>query len=485
MNYLKKLVEQSSYYFISNAIIMMAGFISFPIWTRIFTRAEYGLFSLVGITISLGVGISKFGLQHAALRYYSDFKERKIHLDISYYYSTLFVGSVIISGAIICIALVIIETFFRNSISKPLLDLLPLISMLIFTGTLFSMLAMFIRADNQGRLYSIFIIAKKYGGLLLALYIVFNLVGNLQGVFLGFALAEMVLLFLLVLLFFDKIKIRRISWSFLKEAVKYSFPLIWMELSNMILNFGDRYLLQFYLGSNSVGVYSAGYNLTSMAQSFLTTPLRLAIVPMYLQIWNRDGKNRTITFLNHTLDYYFMLAVPIAVGMIWYGEEIITVLATSKFEESAAVIPYIIIPLSLYGAYVVYGSGFFIQKKTKALMYLALTAGLVNICLNMLLIPRFGILGAAYATFAAYVMLSVLIAMRSNRFLKIKVNLNKVLLYILLSCVTMYAASFYSVENIWQLLTRVVLVGIIYSSAVLIVNKELRKRIFHGLVSRH
>ncbi|HEC32650.1 MAG TPA: hypothetical protein ENI63_00125 [Candidatus Kaiserbacteria bacterium] len=484
MNYFKKLFEQSSYYFISNVIVMIAGFISFPIWTRIFTKAEYGVFSLVGITISLGVGFSKFGLQHAALRYHSDFKEKKTNLDMSYYYTTLFMGSLLISGMIISIALLSIETLFRNYIDRPLLELIPLVAVLIFTGTITSVLTMFIRADNRAKLYSIFIVIKKYGGLLLALFIVFHFMRNLRGLFMGFALSDILMLTFLIVLFLNKMKITRISFPFLKEAIRYSFPLIWMELSNMILNFGDRYLIQFYMGSDSVGIYSAGYNLTNMAQSFLTTPLRLAIIPMYLQIWNREGERRTINFLSNTLDYYFMLAIPIVVGMIWYGKEIIIVLATSKFQESAIVIPYIVIPLVLHGAYVIYGAGFFIQKKTKILMYLALTAGIVNIALNIILIPKFGILGAAYATLIAYILLSSLIALISYKFLKINIQLKKLLIYLFLSFFTMMAISIYPAKNILELLIKIAVGIIVYSIGAFIIDIKIRQKVLSILLKR-
>ena len=343
---------------------------------------------------------------------------------------------------------------------------------------------MFIRADNRGKLYSIFIVVKKYSGLFLALLIVFHFMRNLRGLFLGFALSDALMLAFLFLLFLNKMKLSRISLPFLKEAVKYSFPLIWMELSTMILSFGDRYLIQFFFGYDSVGIYSAGYNLTNMAQSFLTTPLRLAITPVYLQIWNREGKRETVHFLSNSLDYYFMLAVPMMVGMIWFGREIITVLATSKFQESATVIPYIIIPLILHGANVIYGAGFFIQKKTQILMFLALIAGVINIGLNIILIPRFGILGAAYATLVAYLLLSMLIAVNSYKFLKIKLQVRRLLTYLFLSFFTMTTLSFCSIRNIWDLLLMIALGIIVYSSGILVVDARIRRKALSILPKR-
>ena len=96
-NYLNKLFKQTSVYFSSGVIITFAGFLTFPIWTRIFSEVEYGQMSLATATLGLIIVFSKFGIQRAALRFYSEFKENKRDLDFTYYYTTSFLSVLFIS----------------------------------------------------------------------------------------------------------------------------------------------------------------------------------------------------------------------------------------------------------------------------------------------------------------------------------------------------------------------------------------------------
>lgn len=484
MSYFRELFKQSSYYFISNILAMLAGFVSFPIWTRIFSKSEYGIFSLVSITISLGVGFSKFGLQHAALRYYSDFKEKKINHHMSHYYSTLFIGSLLISTLIILAALLISEIFIKNYIDKSLHELLPLVAFLIFIGSISSILTVFIRADNKGGLWSVFSIATRYGQLLTALIVIFYFMKSLQGLLLGYAFSETIIFIVLLALFIKKININKISFTFLKEALKYGFPLVWMELSNIVLISGDRYLIHFYMGPEAVGVYSVGYNLSNMAQSILVTPLSLAIFPMYLSIWNRYGEKETKKFLNKTLNYYFMLAIPIVIGLSWFDKEIINFLATKKYEEASFIIPYVVLPLMVHGGYTIFASGLFIYKKTSILMHLTLLAAVMNVLFNVIMIPILGLVGAALATLIAYLFLTLAIVINSYKYIRLNVNVNSIIRYTFLSIIVMFFVSNLSFGNTLHILIKIIFVIIAYFIGIIISEKDIRKFAFSFMNKR-
>jgi O-antigen/teichoic acid export membrane protein len=438
---------------------MIAGLISFPIWTRVFSKAEYGLFSLVGVTIALGIGFSKFGLQHAALRFYSDFKEKKTDIDISYYYSTLVIGVILISGTLIFSVIAITKIFFKDHINSTINDLLILMGIIVFIRSVNRILGMFLRAQQRPLLYSVFAVGMRYGNLLFALVVFFYFIKGLKGVLLGWAIADGIRMLFLFSLFADKIKIHFRSSPFLIEAIRYSFPLIWMEMANMILNFGDRYLLQYFMGSAAVGVYSAGYNLSSMAQSFLSSPLRLAVIPIYLSMWNKQGEKETKLFLSNVLKYYFMFGIPIMVGLSWFGGEVITLLATAKYREAQVIIPFILMSLLLYGTYPIFSAGLRIQKKTTSLMYLTFLAGLLNIILNTFFIPKFGLMGAAYATLIAYAF-----------------YISPILKYLIISVITVLLVSNISGESIRMFMVKMTAGILIYFSGIFIIEKNIRMK---------
>lgn len=479
MNNSQRFSYQYSYYFSGNILISIAGLISFPIWTRFFSKEEYGILAIINTTISFLVIFSKLGLPHAALRFYSDFKENKMDTDIESYYTTLISGSIIISASVAIIVLLMTEIFFYRSFNEKIISLLPLSAIIIFIMSINSILTEFIRAEQRGIFYNIVQVVSRYGQLVISIIMVYVFQGNLYGFFLGTAISSCLVLagLLSILVHERKIRIKNISLLFLKKSIEYSSPLILFELSNMLLSMGDRYLIQYYMGSEAVGIYSAGYNLSDMVQSTISSPLRLAVMPIYLSIWNREGDESARQFISNALNYYLMLGIPVILGMSWFGKEMIVLLATSKFLEAYNIMPYIILPLVINGAFTLFGAGLFIQKKTKLLMYLTLSSGLLNILLNIFLIPSFGILGAAYATLISYSVLAFLIAVSSYRYLKIKIQIAPILKYIILSIIVLSLLSKYPVNTNNQILAKFFLAAILYLIFIIFFDGELRNKV--------
>ncbi len=263
MSSVKRLFAESSSYFVGNLFVILAGFISFPIMTRIFSPKDYGVFSLAIISISLGVSLAKCGLQHSALRFYSEFNENNHSLDrMSSYYITPIFGVAVVNLMLIGINAVILATL-RRHLDGLLLKLIPLIAIIIFIKSLNNLIEVFLRAERRGVFFNVITVLNKYGSLFLSLFIVFFIEHSLSGFFTGMAISEGAILFILLFSYRDKLDIKKISFPFLKESLSFGFPLIWMELANLLLSFGDRYLIEYYMGSSAVGVYPPRAYMTS------------------------------------------------------------------------------------------------------------------------------------------------------------------------------------------------------------------------------
>ncbi|NMC73322.1 MAG: oligosaccharide flippase family protein, partial [Geobacteraceae bacterium] len=89
MSDIKTLVKQSSHYFVGQAAILAAGFLSFPILTRIFSVGEYGLMSLVTTTLFIAVAVVKFGIPNSIVRFYAEYRAAD---RLPSFFSTLFLA---------------------------------------------------------------------------------------------------------------------------------------------------------------------------------------------------------------------------------------------------------------------------------------------------------------------------------------------------------------------------------------------------------
>jgi len=477
ISYLKKFAKQSSFYFSGNTLILLAGFISFPIWTRVFSKAEYGTLHLITITVLFLTAFSKLGLQHAAIRFFPEFEKRQKNM--SSYYATLFLSSFILNVFIFLLTNILVWLFFNKYNNKLIISLLHLSTILIFIGSLKSVFENFLRAEGRAKIYALFSILNRYGGLCLSLLFVVIFVWGLWGFFLGQIFASVLILLILFFMYLKKglINIKSYSFLFLKEAIKYGFPLIAIEIAKMLLNFGDRYLIQYFLGASYLGTYAAGYNLSNLAISIISNPLRLAVVPLFISIWEKKGAEETKHFLTSIFNFYLMIIIPIIFGLCCLRKEIIVIMASSRYSDAATIIPYIVTSKALHGALYIFGAGLYVKKKTSFLMWLTLVSSFINIILNIFLIPKYGIIGAAFSTLICIIFLSLSTYMISGKFLKIDLARIPLLKYLFLSFLMYVVIIFIPGTKFIEVLGKIVLGATIYLFGLIITDEYVRKKI--------
>jgi len=469
-------LKQSSIYFGANVLVQICGLISFPIWTRLLSQAEYGLFSLIVVTISLLTSCSKFGLQHAALRFYPRYEEHGDSEANSSYYTTILLSSIFIT-VLVCSGFYAFSIVVGNSSNKPTINAVgALVAILVVVNSIVSIYSTIIRAAQKAYLLAVISVIKKYGNFIMAIVFI-SLFSEVQSIFFGWLVVDILVLLWLAQVVSKEFDFRlaHFSWDMLKKAIGYGLPLMAFEISSTLLSVGDRYLLNYYLGEASVGVYSAGYNLASYCTVLLSAPLRMAIIPKFLSIWKQKGEKETKEFLNRIADFYLMAGIPMVCGMFILRDHLMITLASEKFAESATIIPYVVLPMIIYGGFFIYGAGFFIFKRSLFLGIIAFIAAVVNIILNILLIPALGIKGAAIATLGAYLLLSYLIYSFSGTTLKIKFTYVSIGKYFLSSLIMMTLLYIVPGNSVYILVGKILLGIVSYIFCMLLLDPKLRE----------
>jgi len=100
MSSLKTLYRHSSHYLGGRVAVMLLGFVSFPLFTRVFSVADYGAINLITNTVLLLTVVSKFGFQHAVQRYYPESASVSDPNALRRYYSTLFYATAMFAVAL-------------------------------------------------------------------------------------------------------------------------------------------------------------------------------------------------------------------------------------------------------------------------------------------------------------------------------------------------------------------------------------------------
>jgi O-antigen/teichoic acid export membrane protein len=414
-----KFFGQASHYLIGGILGMLSGFITMPILTRVLSKSDYGYLSLASTTLFLAVSLAKFGLQHSGVRFYPEFKYEKREEKITVYYTTLFWISLIFAFAIAFVFGVLIYISLRLSYPKIYL-LVIVLAGLIVSDSLIVRFKNFLRAEQKTKLFNAISIIGSYFAILLGVTLLLMVSRTIEAYLFGNLIINFVLVWLFLIFFIKqgKIKTNSFSLSFMKECLRYGFPLLGFEVANFLIKFSDRYLIQIYLGAETVGIYSVGYNLAQYVSDAICLPLFYAIIPIYMDIYQEKGEEITIDFIGRTSSYIFILAIPILFEFCALAKLIAVTFASLKYAEASVVIPYVIFGTFLWGLYPIYAAGLYIKKKTKVLGTIVLIAAGLNIILNIILIPNYRLIGAALATFIAYIFMAIMVGGIAYKYLK-------------------------------------------------------------------
>lgn len=432
---LGKFLRQFSHYSAGQLLVLVSTFISFPILTRVFSVADYGIMNLVSDALLILVAFSKGGLQNSIVRFHDEFsagkdKKQKKNALVT---SLLFGGAAfaLVVTAICMAAIVLLPKSWLGQ--KGARHLLLVSSGLIFLRAGESLLLGFLRAEQHTVFLNGYRVVSKYISLGMVLLFVFFVSRSLTGFYCAQMAAMLPALAVLLIWRLRKNPPHTQNWSaeILRRALIYGFPLIGFELISMLLAYADRYLIQYYKGAEAVGLYSAAYNMVDYVKDLIVVPLSTAVMPIYMKAWFKKGPEITQQFLKNALRSYILLAVPLIFGCTVIGKDFIRVLASEKFVDGYIIIPWVMTGLMINGALPILAAGLYIQDKTNKLVGLLALTSLFNFAANLILIPKFGIEGAAIAKLISYLILAVLATNLSNRFVKLPIAWSALAKYVL------------------------------------------------------
>ncbi|UZD56186.1 oligosaccharide flippase family protein [Caldimonas aquatica] len=476
---LKSLLVHVSNYTTASVLVTLASVISFPILTRLLSVEEYGVMNLVATALALLVGIGKLGLQHSALRYYSEVRAGKHAAGLGQYEATVAFGMVA-SALVVAVFWAVVSQWVPERVwnDPRVAPLFLLTAGLIVVRAFDSALINQLRAQERSRAITIYSVARRYAVLILTIGALLLVAGDLWGFYGATVLAETVATVWLAAWMWRRGRpsLKDFDPRLYRNMLVFGLPMIGYELSSVILAMGDRYVIQNLLGPEPLGHYAAAYNLCDYVRAVFLASFSAAVVPMYLRIWEEQGREATLELLHRFLHLYIMVAMLVIAGLSATGGELIGLLASPKYREGAEVIPYVIAGMAFDGLVMVAGAGLYIEKRSKAGMGLVAVCAVLNIALNFLLIPMLGLIGAGVATVASYAALLLLALRMGHERLPVRLPVVAFLKFGAIG-LAMYAALMH-IEFEHELLTlaaRIAAGAVLYPAMVLLADKAARQ----------
>jgi len=249
--------------------------------------------------------------------------------------------------------------------------------------------------------WSIFIVADMYGQVVLITCLVLNGFGIFSAV-LAILAIRVVILFILFFLVKSQIGIRRPHFSKMREYLTFGLPTVLGNKSNWAVAFSDRFVISYFLGVTSVGVYSAGYLLGS-APLWFAAVLGYVLTPTLSKLYDEGRMNELKTHLSYSVKYSFAIDIPFVLGAVILAEPVLRLFSTAEIaSEAYYILPLVALSMLLFAVYPAIYNILVLVKKTKTIAAIWIVCVSVNLGLTILVVPQLGISGAAITTIIAY-----------------------------------------------------------------------------------
>jgi O-antigen/teichoic acid export membrane protein len=197
----------------------------------------------------------------------------------------------------------------------------------------------------------------------------------------------------------------------------YGMPICFSLFLAYILSQGDLFFIKYFMGDLSVGEYNAGYNLANRSLDVLFVWIAMAVTPIAITTLEQEGVEKTKEILKKYGEFLLLIILPAATGIALVAEPAGFVLGTSVRDQAVRIMPWIAFAGVMNGFITYYAQrAFMLSRKTGTLAATMVLPVLINVGLNIWLIPIHGLMGAVWATLIAYgigLVLTIIVAKRS------------------------------------------------------------------------
>lgn len=409
---IKTFFKHGFIYSFSSFLSKSLSLILLPIYVRVLSSADYGFLDIAVIIGSLVNFIITLEIGQGIARFYGSLDSIQDRIKMA---STAFWFTICGYAIFIFIAF-----YLKNSILSIIKidNVTDLIFLLVICYYAVSGIFLFLQNQFRWQLQAklnVFInilnlLVTTFSTVVLLLVFKMGIAGMFLGMIIGNMISSISAVYLLkeIQFVFD-IKI-------LKSLLSFSGPLVFSSIAFIVATGIDRFVIKAIMTLEDVGMYGIAYRLSSPI-SLVMSGFQTALTPLiYKGFKDEQTKNDISTIFR----YFCVLSMGMFLGLSIFAPEMLIVLTTEKYFGVYKVIPYLILSVLLSQQYVFF-SGLGIANKTKIIAVIRIMEAGLNVIFNFLLIPNFGITGAAVATFLSILVATIIYIYQSQKYYKLNI----------------------------------------------------------------
>jgi len=388
---------------------MFGNMITVPIYTSLFSQEQYGLYTISIAMLSFLCIIFSDWVGLSGLRF---FRHHQLINDLPKYTTTLVAILTINMLLMFGLALLFRIQLF-NFFHVPFKYFLGVLCLIIPVAAR-ALLSQLLRAQLKSVSYTLTTIVNQFATIFLAVFFAkfFNLgaASILLGMGISISLIDILLIYQSEI--FKTFRLfQKIEWKFMLPIIKYGIPIAATSLSAWIITQSNKFIMNSISGFSKAALVGAGYGLTLPILMPLFAMITVAAIPRIINLYEAKVDVRPI--ITRFMGYYILVALPVITIMSLYSVDFAHIfIKNPKMYEASVLVPYF-----SYGVFFLSLADYttlqyHLANKTHIEFIIKLISGIIGVILNIILIPKMGLIGVGIATFAAnflYCILSIII----------------------------------------------------------------------------
>jgi O-antigen/teichoic acid export membrane protein len=402
---------------LATTIEKLIAFLLLPIYTRIFTKVEFGVIDLIQVILGIASIFAVLQLETALQRYYYEYEGRVKKIYISTIFLVIVSLSLLVTIVLLVFASEISSLLFQSQEYSYIIRLASL--QLPFIN--FSMLGFVLLRYEKKNVRFVLLILNKV--VLTLLFILLLVVWQKMGIY-GVFYAQLIGTSISAVFLYFSIKqfiAFNVSLGFLSKSIKYALPQFPARIGSVLLSYANRFFMIGYLTIASIGIYSLSLKLASAVQLVYTAFIMAWAPFMFEQLKKPGHKELFPRVLLLASGPVFLLVSFISL----FSKEIVLLIASEEFQDSYHYVGGLSLYFSLFIFKEIVDIGPKYTEKTKYLSYTFFISLVVNLLTLFLFIQWYGLNGVVYSMLITNTFLLIMSWMISNKLYFIPFNFVK------------------------------------------------------------
>lgn len=258
-----------------------------------------------------------------------------------------------------------------------------------------------------------------------------------------------------------------------RQWMTYGLPIAAAIVLDVLLSVADRFLIEHFIDVAAVGAYAAGYGVADKTVLMICAWAAMAGSPLIMAAFETGGAKAVSDPARGLFGTILFLGLPAAVGLALVGQPLAEAMIAEDLREQAMqIIPWIAFAGLLNGLLIHYISeSFQLVRRTDQRALLMIVPAVMNVVLNIVLLPRVGLMGAVYATVASYAIGVILLGVVGRRHVVLPIPLGEIAKVLVASLAMWPVIAVLPALGSWpELLLKAALGGLTYMAVALTLN---------------